>query len=147
MSKVSELLQATRSGKKEVFSVSPSTSILEAVRFAREKNVGALPVLDGDRLVGIISERDFAFKILAEGFGPDEFTVEDFMTCDPDCVGSSVDLTYCLSHMREKGVRHLPVVDEGKLVGIVSLRDVLFALLERQESLSQLFEAYLRSPF
>lgn len=143
MTRVSQLLPITRPDDVKVWTVSPETSIFEAVCLARKKNVGALPVLDGDVLVGIITERDFAFKILAERIDPDKETVANFMSPDPEYVSPYTDLVDCFRTMKKREIRHLPVLDNGKLVGIVSLRDVLIVLLENQEFLAQQFESYI----
>ena len=142
MSRVSQMLLAAHGEKTEIYTVSPETSIYEAVRFARKNNVGALPVVREDTLVGIISERDFAYRILAEAIDPRKETVANFMSLEPDYVTPFTDLMDCLNLMKEKGVRHLPVVEKGRLVGIISLRDVLYVLLKNQDLLAQQIEAY-----
>ncbi len=142
MSRVSDLLRIAHPTNTKVYTVNPRVSILEAVRIAREKNVGALPVLDEGVLVGIISERDFT-RILGERVDPAHVTVQDYMTYNPVCVTPLTDLVDCLGLMEEYRIRHLPVLERGKLVGIVSIRDVLFVLLKNQELLAQQFESYI----
>lgn len=142
MSRVNDLLRIAHGGNTKVHTVNPRILIVEAARIVREKNVGALPVLDGGQLVGIISERDFT-QILSERVDPASVTVEQYMTKDPVCVTPLTDLIDCLSLMEEYRVRHLPVLDHGKLVGIVSIRDVLFVLLKNQVLLAQQFESYI----
>ena len=135
MSRVSQILQM--SNQTTVYTVSPWTPILEPVRLARSMNVGALPVLDEDGLVGIISERDFSFQVLAEMIDPSKAVVNDFMTPDPAYVTPFTDVMDCLNLMKEMKARHVPVIDKKKLVGIVSMRDVLYALLKNQMFLAE----------
>ncbi len=142
MSRVNDLLRIAHPTNTKVYTVNPRVSIVEAARVVREKNVGALPVLDNGLLVGIISERDFT-QILSERVDPALVTVEQYMTHNPVCVTPLTDLVDCLGLMEEYRIRHLPVIEKGKLVGIVSIRDVLFVLLKNQELLAQQFESYI----
>lgn len=141
MTRVSQILQMSH--QTTVYTVSPWTTVLEAVRLARSMNIGALPVLDEGDLVGIISERDFSFQVLAEMIDPSKVEVNDFMTPDPAYVTPFTDVLDCLNLMKEMKARHVPVLDKKNLVGIISMRDVLYALLKNQELLAQQFEAYI----
>lgn len=138
MSRVSQLLRE----EAVVFTIGLGDTILKAAQTLRAHNIGALPVMAGDRLVGIISERDLTFRVLAEGIDPEE-TVDKYMTINPEFVSPFTDVMDCLNLMKEVEARHVPVLEKGKLVGIVSMRDVLYALLKNQELLAQQFESYI----
>ncbi|EKD53271.1 MAG: signal-transduction protein [uncultured bacterium] len=142
MSRVSQLLKAAHSDKN-VVTVSPGTSVVDAAFILRHNNIGALPVMDDGVLVGIISERDMVFDVLANRTDPATIAVADCMTKDPACVTPFTDIMDCMKLMEEMKVRHIPVVDNGLLVGIVSLRDILYVLWKNQELLAQQFESYI----
>lgn len=145
MPRVLQILKSAHSPDFILYTATPDMTILDAVLLARDNHIGALPVLKDGKLVGIISERDFAYRVLVDNVDPATVTVGDYMTPDPQCVTKFTDLIDCMNLMQEIGVRHLPVLDDdGKLAGIVSLRDVLFVLFKDTELLNQQFEAYIR---
>jgi CBS domain-containing protein len=111
---------------QEIAAVAPDTSVIEAVRRMKQRRVGALMVVEADRLVGILSERDVVFRVVAEGLDPGTTRVGEVMTAKPETIGPERPIGHALHIMFEGGFRHVPVVDaEGRAVGMVSARDAL----------------------
>src|SRR5580692_9990041 len=120
---------------RKLYSIDAATTVLEAARFMKEHNIGALPVLRNGELAGIVSERDIMNRVVAVGRTPGTTPVGEVMTANPRAVPADETIDECLFIMREFGFRHLPIVDGKELKGLVSLRDVLMhhaAELERQ---------------
>ena len=115
-----------------VWSVSPNDTVFEAISTMAEKNVGALPVLEGGRLVGMVSERDYARKVILLGRGSRETTVAEIMTSNVRTVGLDDSVQACLQLMTENRIRHLPVMVEGKLAGIISIGDCVNWIISAQ---------------
>lgn len=129
---------------REVWSIGPSKTVLEAVEMMEEMKVGALPVLDEDaRLAGIISEHDCARKIILTDSSARETTVADIMTTDVVTVGVKTSSDKCMALMSQKTIRHLPVVDSGKLVGIIAVGDLLKFIIRKQEMAIEELESYI----
>lgn len=143
MSRVIDVLRVSHLETDKVLTVSPGTTVYEAGKILRDRSFGALPVLEEGKLVGIITERDLAFKVLLDGVDPKEMLVCEYMTTDPAYVSPFTDILDCLNLMKDKKIRHVPVLDKGRLVGLVSMRDLLYALLKNQELVAQQFEAYI----
>jgi CBS domain-containing protein len=120
-----------RKGTK-VWSVSPTDTVYEAISMMAEKNIGALPVLEGDRLVGMISERDYARKVILLGRGSKETTVAEIMTVNLKTVGLGDSVQECMQIMTDNRVRHIPVLEEGKLVGLISIGDCVNWIISAQ---------------
>jgi CBS domain-containing protein len=127
----------------QVWSISPDTSVLEALEFMAEKNVGAVVVLVKGKLVGIISERDFARAIARLGRCLIEAPVKDFMTKEVYTTKPEVLTEECMSLMSEKKIRHLPVMVEGKLVGLISIGDIVKEVISNKESTIHSLENYI----
>jgi CBS domain-containing protein len=108
-----------------VWSISPNATVFEALQLMADKNVGALPVVDNSRLVGIISERDYARRVILKGRFSKDTSVRDIMTRELLTAISSDSIAECIRVMTEKRVRHLPVLEGTKMIGIVSIGDVL----------------------
>jgi CBS domain-containing protein len=115
-----------------VWSVSPSNTVFEAISMMAEKNVGALPVMEAGRLVGMISERDYARKVILLGRGSRETTVADIMTSNVRTVRLNDSVQACLQLMTENRIRHLPVIEEGELTGIISIGDCVNWIISAQ---------------
>ena len=115
-----------------VWSVSPTNTVFYAISMMAEKNVGALPVLEGDRLVGMISERDYARKIILLGRGSRETSVAEIMTVNLKTVDLSESVQECMQIMTENRVRHIPVLEEDKLAGLISIGDCLNWIISAQ---------------
>ena len=119
---------------RDVFAVGPEASVYRALELMSEKHVGALMVLDGDRrLIGVVSERDYARKIALQGRSSKETPVSDIMTTRLFSVTPSQAIEECMALMTERGVRHLPVLDGERLEGVISIGDVVKSKLSHQE--------------
>jgi len=127
----------------EIIGVAPRDTMLQALEVMEEHNVGAVVVLDGDALVGILSERDYARRGILEGRRSHQTDVADIMTSDVLTVEPSATVVECMGIMTESKVRHLPVVDEGRLVGVISIGDVVKAVIAQQRSLIDQLEQYI----
>src|SRR2546425_363822 len=110
-----------RKGPQEVWSISPEATVYRAIEMMADNHIGALPVIAGDKLVGIISERDYARKVILRGRSSKETRVEEIMTTPVIFVEPSHALDDCMRIMTEKRIRHLPIVEEEKVVGVVSI--------------------------
>jgi len=110
---------------RKLYSVESSQTVLEAARFMMEHNIGALPVLRNGELAGILSERDIMNRVVAVGRTPGTTAISEVMTANPRKVAADDSIEDCLFIMREFGFRHLPIMDGQRLMGLVSLRDVL----------------------
>ena len=117
----------------KIFSISPERKIFEALQLMAEKEVGALLVLDGESLVGIFSERDYARKVALEGKSSKECLVAEVMSSNVIYVEVDTATDECMALMINKKVRHLPVYDKGKLVGVISIGDVVNAIIDEKE--------------
>lgn len=115
-----------------VWSVAPTNTVFEAISIMAEKNVGALPVLEGDRLVGMISERDYARKVILLGRGSKETSVAEIMSVNVKTVGPQDSVQECMQIMTENRVRHVPVLEDGKLTGLISIGDCVNWIISAQ---------------
>ena len=120
-------------------------SVLETVRAMVERNIGAVPVVHNEKLVGIFSERDLMRRVVAEGRDPHSTCMAEVMTDDPLTVSTTEDLGNCMALMRRHGFRHLPICHEGHLVGVVSLRDILLHDLNEKDDEVRMMRAYIHS--
>ncbi|MEQ1776764.1 MAG: CBS domain-containing protein [Burkholderiales bacterium] len=143
MKTVRQLLQSKAGGGGIVHAVSPQTSVLNAIRLMADKGIGALVVLDGARLAGMISERDYARKIILQGRSSHATAVHEIMTTKVLTVTPEQTVEDCMALMTDKRIRHLPVVDAGKLVGVLSIGDLVKEVIaDREETIKQL-ESYI----
>lgn len=127
----------------EVFSISPESTVYEALDSMAKHNTGALLVIDGENMVGILSERDCVRKVDLQGRSPRETKVREIMTGDVITVSCDQPLEACMSLMLDRGIRHLPVYDDRKLMGFVSVRDVLREMIEMQQMMLHELERYI----
>ncbi|SFW40406.1 MULTISPECIES: CBS domain-containing protein [Luteibacter] len=126
-----------------VYAVAPDASVYEAIQQMAEKNVGALAVIKGDQLVGILSERDYARKVILKDRSSRDTLVGDIMTPSVVTVGLDVSVDDCMRLCTDGRLRHLPVLDDGRVVGMVSIGDLVKATIsEQRETISQL-ESYI----
>jgi CBS domain-containing protein len=130
---------------QETYHAELGHTVLETVRAMVERNIGAVPVVHSDKLVGIFSERDLMRRVVAEGRDPRATCLAEVMTDDPLAVGTGEDLETCMTLMRRHGFRHLPVCHEGQLVGMVSLRDILLHDLSEKDDEVRMMRAYIHS--
>lgn len=128
---------------RELFFITPSQTIAEAARYMSERNVGAVCVLEGERLVGILSERDMMKRVIAPNRDPDTTRVSDVMTAKPVVVDVHEGFDKCLKVMKQANIRHLPVVEGDKLVGLVSLRDLLQVDRDEKEEEIKYMQDYI----
>lgn len=113
-----------KSKGRDVYSITPGATVYDALKIMAEKEIGALVVLDGDKMVGILSERDYARKVILSGKSSEETFVHEIMTSDVMYVGPDEKVKKCLSIMTKKHFRHLPVLEEDKVIGVLSIGDV-----------------------
>jgi len=128
---------------RTVWSTSPDASVQSALQLMADRNVGALVVLDGDRLVGIFSERDYARKFIRSDKPPRETRVRELMTEDVHTVRPGQSLGACMALMTDKRVRHLPVMEAGKVIGVISIGDVVKAIISEQQQVISELGSYL----
>ena len=130
---------------KGIFSVAPTDAVLTAIKKMAEHHIGALLVMNGDKLVGIISERDYARKVVLLGRSSEETRVEAIMTSRVITVTAKQDAHDCMRLMTDKRIRHLPVVSGEQVIGVVSIGDLVRAVIEEQERTIADLETYIRS--
>jgi CBS domain-containing protein len=140
MSTVRDIIRANGG---EIWSVTPEMSVYDAMTLMAEKNVGALLVMQAEKVVGIASERDFVRKVDLKQRASQNTTIKDIMTSDVITIQASEKLEECMEKMIEKNIRHLPVYDGDKLLGLISVRDVLKEVVEVQKSLIAQLERYI----
>ena len=126
-----------------VWSIHPQESVFAAIQQMAEKEVGALVVLEGDAVVGIISERDYARKVTLKGRSDRETTVRDIMTPHVICVRLEQSLEECMTIVTERRIRHLPVLDSGRLIGIISIGDLVKTIIAEQQFIIEQLEHYI----
>jgi len=129
--------------ERELYFITPDQSIADAARYMSERNVGAVCVLEGERLVGILSERDMMKRVIAPNRDPGTTRVAEVMTAKPIVVDVHESYEKCLKVMKQASVRHLPVVEGDKLVGLVSLRDLLQVDLDEKEEELKYMQDYI----
>lgn len=115
---------------RPVYTIAPDATVLDAARLMAEKRIGALPVIDGDKLVGIFSERDLMTRVVAKELNPAETPVRDVMTQQLIVANENESYHACLVKMRQAGVRHIPVISGNRLLGVISLRDLMAEEIE-----------------
>lgn len=126
-----------------VYTIGPDATVYEALQEMAARDVGALVVTEQGEVVGIVSERDYARKLALTGKISRETPVRDIMSDQVDCVGSQQTLDGCMALMSQKRVRHLPVLENGQLAGIISIGDVVNAIIEGQQSTIEELEHYI----
>lgn len=141
MTLVKDILSAKPAG---VYAVAPTDSVSHALALLREHVIGALMVLDVGELVGIVSERDCAIRIALPGLDAREVRVADIMTRNVITIDPLQRLEKCMSEMTQRDIRHLPVVDAGRVIGMVSIGDVVKAMLREQRQHIDYLEAYIK---
>lgn len=141
---VKELMGA-RGG--ELWTVAPHATVYQALEVLAAHDIGALPVVDGGRLVGIFSERDYARKVVLRGRTSRETPVSDLMVKAVVCVAPSDTIQGCMALMTQKRVRHLPVLDGDDLVGIVTIGDVVKRMITEQAMTIEQLETYIRGSY
>lgn len=138
---IDELLRIKES--KEIWSVSPDTSVYKALQKMAEKDIGALLVVENEQLVGIFSERDYARKIILMGKSSLDTNINDVMTTEIVTITTEYTVEECMALMTDCHIRHLPVMDQDKLLGLVSIGDVVKAVITGQARLITSLENYI----
>ena len=128
----------------DLYTILPDATVYEALSLMAEKNVGALVILEGERLAGLISERDYARKVILKGKFSKDTPVHEIMTRDPVTVTLDHDLEHCMELMTDKRVRHLPVVQEERVIGIISIGDVVKGIIDHKEFIIQELQKYIK---
>lgn len=122
-----------------VYQITPSATVFEALGQLAEHSIGALLVMEGDQLVGVVSERDYTRKVALQGRNSKETTIADIMTRNVFTVTSTTRTRDCMSLMSQKKIRHLPVVDGAKVIGLISIRDIMDDIIaDHEQTISQL---------
>ena len=142
MKTVQQLLNA-KGG--QVHSVAPDTLVIEALKLMAERNIGALVVLEGARLAGIFSERDYARKVILHGKSSADIAVREVMTSDVITVEPSRTVEECMALVTSKRIRHLPVAEGDRLVGVISIGDLVKEVIAEQEQTIKQLESYIHS--
>ena len=142
MKPVGEVLRSKTDSS--LFSVPPTITVLEAVILMAEKGIGSLLVMEGETLVGIISERDYVRRVALFERSAFATTVGEIMTADVITVSPKDSAQHCMQLMTDKRLRHLPVVEDGQLLGLLSIGDLVKHVIQEQESLIKHLEGYIR---
>jgi CBS domain-containing protein len=125
--------------ERRIISVKPDDSVLDAIRLMAEKNIGAVVVIEDDNLLGIMSERDYARKVIVKGRASDSTPVADIMTSYVLTTSGGETANDCMAIMTERKIRHLPVIEENRVVGMISIGDLVEAIIaDQQEEIEQL---------
>ena len=130
---------------RQIFSIAPGAAVLEAIRLMAERHVGALLVMEGETLSGIVSERDYARKVILMGRSSAGTPVRDIMTVAVVTVQPETPVEKCMQLMTERRVRHLPVIEAGRVVGMVSIGDLVKAVIADQQQHIEQLESYIHS--
>jgi signal-transduction protein with cAMP-binding, CBS, and nucleotidyltransferase domain len=127
----------------QIHSIAPAATVYEALQKMAQEGIGALVVLDGENLAGILSERDYARKVVLMGHSSSNTPVRDIMTKNVICVGSNIGVDASMSIMTDKRVRHLVVRDDNKITGVISIGDVVKAIIDHQQFTIEQLEHYI----
>jgi CBS domain-containing protein len=142
MNTISSIL--ARKGMDTV-SVSPQTTVLDALRIMAEKNIGSVMVIENGEYLGLVSERDYSRKVILKGKHSDDTLVSEIMTTDLPTVTPKDSVEHCMSLMTKNAIRYIPVFEAGKLAGLISMSDVVKeTILSQKETINQL-ESYIHS--
>lgn len=140
MTTVNQLLQAKG---RDVWSISPDALVIDALKLMAEKDIGALLVMEGEKLVGIVSERDYAREVDLQGRSSSNTLVKDIMTEGVYFIRPSQTVENCMALMTKHRIRHLPVLLDDKLEGVVSIGDIVKEVISKQEFMIEQLENYI----
>ncbi len=129
----------------DILSISPEASVLEAIKLMAMMSVGALMVLEEERLVGIVTERDYARKVILKDRSSKDTAVHAIMSTEVITATLFNDVEHCMNVMTEKHIRHLPVIEKGQVVGMISIGDLVKAVMDDQKAEIQDLETYISS--
>jgi len=142
MKTVKEILQTK---PQRLLSITPHATVLDALNMMAEHDVGALVVVDGERLAGIFSERDYARKVILHGKASKDTAVAEIMTHKVVCVKPEHSVEECMALMTDKRIRHLPVLQDKKVVGVISIGDVVKEVISEQRFMIEQLEHYIHN--
>ena len=128
---------------RDVISIEPNASVLDAIKLMAEKGIGAMVVMDGSALAGIVTERDYARKVILKGRSSRETPVQDIMSADVRTTTVDQTVDSCMNMMTDKRIRHLPVVDGDEVTGMVSIGDLVKAIIADQKEAIEQLEHYI----
>jgi CBS domain-containing protein len=140
MKRVDQLLREKGS---DFWSVLPEATVFNALELMAEKNIGAVLVMEGEHLKGIFSERDYARKVVLEGKSSKDVPVQQIMTSKVVCIRPEQSIEECMALMSNKHIRHLPVIEGDRVVGVISVGDVVKSLISEQEFIITQLEHYI----
>lgn len=126
-----------------IISITSDASVLDAIRIMADKTIGSLLVMDGEKLLGIVTERDYARKVIIKGRSSESTAVSEIMTADVLTTSSMQTVNDCMTIMTERRIRHLPVVDDGEVVGLISIGDLVQAIISDQKEEIEHLEQYI----
>lgn len=137
--------QLLDSKSPEIHSISPDAPVIDAIRLMAERRIGALLVMDGTRLAGMLSERDYARKIVLQGRSSKDTPVRDIMTAEVVSVGPHHNTEQCMQLVTDSRIRHLPVIEDGQVIGLISIGDLVKAVIESQQQELEHLQRYIAS--
>ncbi|MEO6166057.1 MAG: CBS domain-containing protein [Chitinophagales bacterium] len=132
-----------RRKSSQIFSITPDDTVYDALKLMAEKNLGGVLVMKEDELVGIFTERDYARKVILLGRASKDTPINEVMTAHVKTITKDTQIDECMKMMTEKTIRHLPVLEDGKVTGIVSIGDVVKLLIEEQKGIIEHLESYI----
>ena len=142
MRTVRQLLEAK---SPEIIAIGPEAPVIDAIRLMAERGIGALLVMQGARLAGILSERDYARKIVLQGRSSRDTPVRDIMTAEVVSVAPGDSIDHCMQLVTDRRIRHLPVVDGGEVIGVLSIGDLVKTVIELQRRDIDQLQRYIAS--
>jgi len=128
---------------RQIYSVRPDTTVREALELMAQKNIGALLVLDGETLAGIFSERDYARKVVLKGKSSNDALVKDIMTAEVITVESTQNIDHCMQVMTDHHIRHLPIMEQQQVKGLISIGDVVKEMMAHQKTIIEQLHSYI----
>ena len=140
MNTVKQLLD---SKGRDVWYLGPEHSVLDAIKLMAEKGIGALVIMDAGKLVGIVTERDYARKVVLKGKSSDGTAIREIMTSNVLCARPEQSIEECMALMTDKRNRHLPVIDKGRVDGMISIGDLVKAIIAEQKFVIEQLEHYI----
>lgn len=137
--------QIFKNKQTAVYATTSGSSVLEALKIMMEKNISALLIIEDDQLLGIFTERDYARKIILKGKSSKETLIKDVMTVNPFTISPDEKVSNCMELMTNNHYRHLPVVENGRVLGMVSIGDLVKFIIEDQKQTIRQLESYINS--
>ncbi|MEJ2128528.1 MAG: CBS domain-containing protein [Woeseiaceae bacterium] len=128
---------------RHIIEIAPDASVFEAIKLMADKAVGSLLVLEDEKLLGIVTERDYARKVILKGRSSDNCKVSEIMSTNVLTASSSQTVNQCMEVMTERRIRHLPVVEDNKVIGLISIGDLVQAIISHQQEEIQQLESYI----